>query len=125
MSYDFPSLRAHFVEGTRKGDPRWSDDLVPVELQELWLVKVEDERIAAIKQQASNIILNRYPLWKQQNLHARFTELVDKAQSGEELTADEQIEKSNIKSVWTWAKAVRAESDRLELDANATPNWPD
>lgn len=124
MSYDYPSLREHFVNGARRGDLRWSHDLPPDELRTLWAVKLEDERKADIKNKAGEIILARYPSWKQANLQARFTELVDKVQSGGTLTAQEQMEKDGIKSAWAWAKLVRSESDRLEADPNATANWP-
>jgi len=87
----------------------------------------EEARIEGIKNKASTLILTRYPIWKQNNLHMRFTELVDKAQSGQELTPEEQLEKEASRAVWTWVKLVRVESDRLEGIAGATANdgnWP-
>jgi len=48
-TYDYPSLRAHFVESTRKGDARWRDDLTPDELQALWLVKAQDEKLVQLQ----------------------------------------------------------------------------
>lgn len=87
----------------------------------------ENDRLQEIKTKAGEIILARFPIWKQHNLHMRFTELVDKALAGEELTAEEQAEKAASKVSWAWVKAVRTESDRLERIAGATSrdgNWP-
>jgi len=109
-----------FSGGVVSGDNLPSDEEFSVKVAEY----SEAKRIIGIKTKAGEIILARYPSWKQQNLQARFTELVDKVQGGEALTSQEQQEKDGIKAAWAWAKLVRAESDRLEADMNATPNWP-
>lgn len=75
---------------------------------------------AGVKAKANEIITGRYPLWKQLNMQARFSELMDKGT----LSDVEASEKNALLEVWAWVKAVRAESDRLEADPGATPNWP-
>lgn len=73
---------------------------------------VEDlkaDAIAQIRLQAGQIILGRYPLHLQMNAGARAVELVATGQaSGPEW--------DGIGAVWTWIKAVRAESNRVEAD---------
>lgn len=66
----------------------------------------------AIKTTARQIILARYPEWRQANLTARAVELVSLGQtSGPEW--------QQMQSIWAWIKAVRARSDLLEADVAA------
>lgn len=66
----------------------------------------------AIKTAARQIILSRYPEWRQANLTARAVELVSLGQtSGSEW--------QQMQSIWAWIKAVRARSDLLESDVAA------
>jgi hypothetical protein len=84
---------------------------------------LEEERVIAIKAKARDVILSRYPEWKQANMTARFCELL----AIESLSESEQAEKQALLNVWAWVKLVRAESDRLEGIAGATKddgNWP-
>lgn len=69
---------------------------------------------ARVKQTARNIILRRYPDWKQQNMTARGVEIVFKLASGVGLTQSEQDEADLLQAAWDWIKAVRSHSDALE-----------
>ena len=67
---------------------------------------------AAIKQAARQIILARYPEWRQANLPARAVELVSLGEtSGPEW--------QQMQSIWAWIQSVRARSDLLEADVAA------
>lgn len=67
---------------------------------------------AAIKTAARQIILARYPEWRQANLTARAVELVSLGEtSGPEW--------QQMQSIWAWIKDVRARSDLLEADVAA------
>ena len=88
--------------------PRPSDD----ELRAAMLPAAQAAKRAAIKQAARQIILGRYPEWRQANLTARAVELVSLGQtSGPEW--------QQMQSIWAWIKAVRAHSDLLEADVAA------
>lgn len=66
----------------------------------------------AIKTTARQIILSRYPEWRQANLTARAVELVSLGEtSGPEW--------QQMQAIWGWIKAVRARSDLLEADVAA------
>jgi hypothetical protein len=63
-NFDPASLRVHFTQGLRQGDPRWRDDLSLAEMQALWVVKLDDERILALHtlaQNAKNASLGKTP----------------------------------------------------------------
>ena len=63
----------------------------------------------AIKTAARQIILSRYPEWRQANLTARAVELVS-------LNETSGAEWQQMQSIWAWIKDVRARSDLLEAD---------
>jgi hypothetical protein len=66
----------------------------------------------AIKTAARQIILSRYPDWRQANLTARAVELVSLGEtSGPEW--------QQMQSIWAWIQSVRARSDLLEADVAA------
>lgn len=66
----------------------------------------------AIKTAARQIILARYPEWRQANLTARAVELVSLG----DLSGPEW---QQMQAIWGWIKAVRARSDLLEADVAA------
>lgn len=131
------SLRHHFgdVVGnnsgviTVNGEPPTADMLASAPQ---WLASsLEAERINAIKLKANEIITAKYPAWKQVNLAAQsiemmlfkgFMELPDDVFP----PAKKQALMDSILGIgaWSWVKQVRAESDRLEGDASAIPDWP-
>lgn len=93
------------------------------QLQE-WLAQAnETERVTAIKTRAGEIILARFPTWKQSNMTARFVELLN-IELASSLSDAERAEKQVLLGAWAWVKAVRDESDRLEADPAAVANWP-
>lgn len=75
--------------------------------------------IAEIKMHAREIILTRYPEWKQANMTARSVELTEKLASGTALTVDEQGEIAAMKNVWAWIKTIRVASNEREAAINA------
>jgi len=122
---DLASLKHHFVFGPRKADPRWRDGLSADELQALWLVKLEDERVAALKTHAGNVILARFPDWKQRNMIAHSLKL-DRIARTRTLDIDEQSAYDSYEAAWAWVEKIRLESDRLEKIPDATiadGNW--
>lgn len=68
----------------------------------------------AVKSEASRVILDLLPDWKQRNFIARGTELIRKVQLGGTLTQGELDEETAMQALWTKVKAVRAKSDELE-----------
>lgn len=82
----------------------------------------DSRRIAAIKAQAKSIIYGRFDQEKQLNMLARYSEL-----NGRYVILPytaEAKEKAALEDDYDWIKSVRAESNRLEADPKATPNWP-
>ena len=89
---------------------------------------VARRRVHLIKMKARDLILSQLPEWKQRNLSARFTELLEKQVSGKTLSTEESSEMVGIKGWWTWVKEVRSESDRLEADTDLyieDASWPE
>jgi|GEM_PF-3782190 len=72
------------------------------------------EAVTQIKIRAREIILDRFPDWKQANMTARAVELVDKKHTNALLSAEEEAEEAELYGAWGWIKAVRARSDDLE-----------
>ncbi len=95
------------------------------ELETAWAAVQDVPRKMEIKAEARKRILTRYPEWKQANMTARFTELLDKQLGGQSLTAEETAEKTALLAAWAWVKSVREHSDALEADPNLAPNWPE
>lgn len=69
-----------------------------------------NRKISMVKNYAGELILARYPDWKQRNMTMRVLTL----QNTSPLTDDEQAELASISVAWDWIEAVRAESDALE-----------
>lgn len=72
--------------------------------------------VTAIKAAASNLILNKYPQYKQANMTARGVELVFKLASGGKLDASEQDEVVALQTAFNEIKAIRSHSDLLESE---------
>lgn len=100
------------------------------------LTQVKANRIVEIKTEAGKRITDRYPVWKQNNMQARVSELMDKKVDGT-ITAEETSELDYYKTtVWGWIKQVRDASDlaeaqimtdecnTVELVEGVTPVWP-
>ena len=76
------------------------------------LAATQAAKRAAIKAAARQVILDRYPEWRQANLTARAVELVSLGEtSGSEW--------QQMQAIWGWIKDVRARSDLLEADVAA------
>lgn len=76
------------------------------------LAATQAAKRAAIKTAARQIILSRYPEWRQANLTARAVELISLEQTS-------GAEWQQMQSIWAWIQAVRARSDLLEADVAA------
>lgn len=72
-----------------------------------------DEAALIIAAKAGEIILSRYPDWKQRNMTAQGVSLVEKQAAGVELTAADLQAKTDIEGVWSWIGVVRAYSNSL------------
>lgn len=77
------------------------------------------EILAAIDATAGLIILDRYPLWMQQNMTARAVALLD-IRGDRDLTPDEQAEREGLQAAWAWVAAVRNHSNALKATVPAT-----
>lgn len=92
----------------RRPEPRPTD----AEIAAAALPAAQAAKRAAIKTAARQIILSRYPEWRQANLTARAVELVS-------LNETSGPEWQQLQSIWAWIQAVRARSDLLEADVAA------
>lgn len=76
-----------------------------------------EKRIDIINDEASSIILNTFPLWKQNNMLARIIEL----QMITTKTTEEETEFQTLIANWNWIKGIRAQSNVFsEQIRNAT-----
>lgn len=101
--------------------------------QEIWrngqlietviLTETTEEYVTRIKNKAGNIILFKYPQWKQANMTARYTELLTK-QLDQTITNDELNEMIALRNVWDQIKAVREYSNYIEQHPEEEENWP-
>lgn len=71
--------------------------------------------LGSVKQRASELILAKYPEWKQRNMTMRVLAL----QNADTLTDDEQAELVAISAAWDEIDAIRAASDAVEADMQA------
>lgn len=118
------------VERDGKGNETWTaayDPVLSTEQQALAdgvLVRLaETKRSADIKAKAGQIILEKYPTWKQLNMERELRRLKDKWLVLP-LTADAATI-AEYEAAFAWIDSVVVESDRLEADATATANWPE
>jgi hypothetical protein len=104
----------------------------PTRVLRTWTVERRPlaEQQAAVKVEARNRILARFPEWKQANLTARGVELQDIWRLNGAWTAQEQAEADALNAVWAWIKSVRAASDAIEAmspiphDYASDQYWP-
>lgn len=68
----------------------------------------------AIKNKAEQVILARFPDWKQRNMLAAAQQLG----SGDALTSEEASARETFSAAWSWINAVRARSDELEAQVD-------
>lgn len=83
-------------------------------------------RVRAIKAAARQVILARYPEWRQANMTARAVELLD-IRSSRAWTSEEDAGAQALRAAWGWIKTVRGESDRAEATPGMTADqvvWP-
>lgn len=71
-----------------------------------------NRKISRVKTYAGELILARYPEWKQRNMTMRSLTL----QNTTPLTDDEQAELASISAAWDWIESVRTASDQVEAD---------
>lgn len=114
----FYSIVNNLITVAQKGPHKFlfifSDDTTRLATDAEVLAAAKAAKRLAIKTAARQIILARYPEWRQANLTARAVELVS---LGETSGAEWQ----QMQAIWAWIKAVRARSDLLEADvANCT-----
>jgi len=83
--------------------------------------------ITAVKTEAGRRILSFLPEWKQRNLTARMTELLEIGKTN--WTAEQQAEVDAMKAIWKQVKVIRKLSDTLEATPVDNPsdynNWPE
>lgn len=83
---------------------------------------LKTRKVAAVKAEARRRILALYPEWKQANLAARGTELVN-LRTQRAWTPTEQEEADAMQSAWDAIKAIRTASDRIEAEIQASSDW--
>lgn len=71
--------------------------------------------VAAVKAKARDVIVARYPDWKQANMTARAVELTRIMAGGGALSPTESAELAALETAWAWIKSVRAASDAHEV----------
>jgi len=103
---DLPRLEdGKYIQQWKAGKPKPQEE---IEKQfEMTLVRV--------KQHASDLILAKYPDWKQRNMTMRVVTL----NATSPLTDEEQAELVEISVAWDWIDAIRAASDTLEQEMKA------
>ncbi len=83
--------------------------------------------ITAVKTEAGRRILSFLPEWKQRNLTARMTELLEIGKAN--WTIEQQEEVDTMKAIWKQVKVIRKLSDTLEATPVDNPNdynnWPE
>ena len=110
-----PEIDFSVYSDGRSFDVRWLSDKprpTDAEIAAAALPAAQAAKRAAIKQAARQVILSRYPEWRQANLTARAVELVS-------LNETSGPEWQQMQSIWAWIQAVRARSDLLEADVAA------
>lgn len=91
--------------------------------------QVRAPSVKEVKNKARELIVSRYPEWKQANMTARAVELIG-YKINRALTQDEQAEEVALTAVWSWIKSVREASDLIEaqtpipLDFDTDERWP-
>ena len=106
-------------------------EITPEQVTQVWTVQRRslEAQHAAVKTECGRRIYEPFPQWKQANLTARATELVNKKLEGP-LSPEEVGEFAALQSIWDWIKAVRAASDALEamnpipLNYASDEHWP-
>lgn len=79
--------------------------------------QMKQNQVDRIKGEASNLILDKYPSWKQTNMVARGVELLAKGQAN--WTQEEAAEVMALQAVWDKIKDVRTHSNTLETEVNS------
>ena len=85
--------------------------------EEARLSRAKAAKIKAIKREASRLITQVAPPWKQRNLLARGLELQHKNPAS--WTAEERAESDAIKDIWARITTIRRQSDNLEAQVAA------
>lgn len=106
--------------------------VTPEQVEKVWTVTrlPLPAQIEAVKTECGRRIYTPFPQWKQANLTARATELVNLKIVNGSLSPEEAAEFAALQDVWDWIKSVRAASDALEamdpipLDYCANTHWP-
>lgn len=88
----------------------------------IWIMD-ENRRVQAINDKSRQIIIDKFPSWKQHNMERRLRQLKDKLLILP--LSEDAAERDALEADFAWIDSVVAESDRLTADPNATPNWPE
>lgn len=107
-------------------------EITPEQVTQVWTVQRRSLEVqhAAVKTECGRRIYTPFPQWKQANLTARATELVNLRVVNGALTPEETAEFALLQSIWDWIKSVRAASDVLEamdpipLSYQSDQHWP-
>lgn len=79
------------------------------------LEEYKEEYKNKVNSYAGEKILSSFPLWKQNNLIARYAELQTKLVNGDTFTSEEHNEWLSIESSWNWVKTIRSISNTANL----------
>lgn len=88
----------------------------PDELDEAWLICLQEEKKEQAKEGAYKRIIAILPEWQQRNYTAKSVELTEKKVDGVALTPEELIILDVIKAKWVLIQQIRAASDSIEAD---------
>lgn len=83
-----------------------------VPIPRVTLGELRQELIQQVKDDAYQIIISRYPTWKQSNMLARWLELQRIASP----TIADQAEIDSYLAIWNWIKGIRSQSNVFEQE---------
>lgn len=94
----------------------------PAELDEAWVVCLQEEKKSQVKKEAYGRIINIIPEWQQRNYTAKSVELTEKKVDGIVLTQEESNILDAIKIKWVLIQEIRTASDNIEIEIDNTEN---
>ncbi len=110
-----------YIAEWRKSEPQPTND----EIAHHYALYAKAQKLANVKTFARNLILSKFPEWKQANMTARAVEIL--SASGTNTTEWEELQ-----NAWAWIKQVRTYSNELESaivngnsELDITSGWPE
>ena len=77
---------------------------------------IKNEKITEIKKIAHQIIIDKFPEWKQRNMAHASSDILDAKIFNGELTAEQETQRQELKQAWAWVNSIRSQSDDMEAE---------